>query len=131
MRKRLPPVVFGDGTHTRDYVWVGDVAKAFVAALTGRVGTYNVGTGVETRTIDIFTTLCSILKARLKPSFAPVIPGEVRRNALECTLARNQLRWSPKVGLSLGLKQLARVVRKTDVRKVSVFAHDILSLTRR
>ncbi len=102
------PTIFGDGTHTRDYVWVGDVARAFQAALAGAPGVYNVGTGVESTTINIFKELRDLTGAPCEPDFAPEIPGEVHRNALDCGLAHTSLGWSPSVRLSGGLRMLAR-----------------------
>lgn len=109
LTRGLRPVIFGDGSDTRDYVWVQDVAEAFVAALDGPTGAYNIGTGVETCTTDVFWHLKELMDSKCDPVFKQEIPGEVRRNALDCTLALNKLKWSHKVILSEGLKSLVRV----------------------
>jgi len=103
LRGGVAPVVYGDGTHTRDYVWVGDVARAFALALCGLPGTYNIGTGTETGTLELFHHLKRAMESSLDPRFAAGIPGEVRRNSLDCALARRVLGWSPKVPLASGL----------------------------
>lgn len=99
------PLIFGDGSHTRDYVSVRDVAPAFVAALKCPPGTYNIGTGVETRTIDLLVRLLKLTGSSKKPTFLAEIRGEVHRNSLDWKLARAQLSWSPKVTLGVGLRE--------------------------
>lgn len=102
----VAPAVFGDGTHTRDYVWVGDATRAFELALGSPTGTYNIGTGVETQTLEIVRELKKVTGSRLEPEFAPEVPGEVRRNSLDSTLARSRLNWAPEVSLASGLRRL-------------------------
>lgn len=106
MRDGRSPVIFGDGSNTRDYVWVGDVARSFIAALSCKAGTYNIGTGLETRTIDIFRSLKKLTEYPGQHMEAPAIPGEVRRNCLDSTLARKELDWSPAVTFTKGLSLL-------------------------
>ena len=80
--------VFGDGRQTRDFVYVGDVADAFVAAADRDVaGAFNVGTGEETTVLDLVERL------RLEPTFEPERPGEVRRSCLDASAAREALGW--------------------------------------
>lgn len=108
LAKDRQPTIFGDGSHTRDYVWVGDVARAFLAALTGPIGTYNIGTGIETQTIDLFEKLRELSKSDLSPIHSREIRGEVHRNALDYRRARTRLKWSPVLSLSEGLVETMR-----------------------
>ena len=105
MREGRTPVIYGDGRQTRDYVYVEDVARAFVSALKGRPGTYNVGTGVEVSVRKLFGAIKKILKFPGEPKFAAGLAGEVRRSALDPALAKRALGWAPKVGLEEGLKR--------------------------
>lgn len=114
IKHRVAPVVFGDGSHTRDYVWVGDVARAFVSALSGPPGTYNVGTGVETTTTGVLQYLREATGSPLNPEIAPEIRGEVRRNSLDCALARAQLQWVPGVTLASGLGRLVSPIASVN-----------------
>jgi UDP-glucose 4-epimerase len=99
------PTVFGDGRQTRDYIYVGDVASAFVlAAESGRRGTYNVGTGRESSVLDLLAVLQELAHARVEPEFKPLRAGELLRSALDSSRLRDALAWEPRVGLKAGLK---------------------------
>lgn len=97
-------VVFGDGENTRDYVYVGDVVRANLAALASdRVGAYNVGTGVETTVNDLFDRLNTLTEAGATREHAEAKAGEQRRSCLSADRARQELGWQPQVGLDEGL----------------------------
>jgi UDP-glucose 4-epimerase len=95
------PRVFGDGTQTRDYVFVGDVVRAFLAAQTSGDGEiFNIGCGREVSVLDLLHEL----DAALAPVFAPARPGELQRSALANVRAREALGWTPTVPLTEGLR---------------------------
>jgi len=104
------PLIFGDGKHTRDYVWVGDVANAFVLSLRAPEGIYNIGTGVEISTLDLYRKVAALLNFKKKARHGPAVPGEVHRNSLDCSLARKHLKWSPTVTLDDGLEKFVRTL---------------------
>jgi UDP-glucose 4-epimerase len=99
-----PPTVYGDGKQTRDYTHVADVAAAFVAALeSGRAGTYNVGTGVETTVLELLEQLQRAAGTSLEPRFEPLRPGELSRSALDPRLIQSELGWHAQIELGEGL----------------------------
>jgi UDP-glucose 4-epimerase len=99
-----PPTVYGDGRQTRDYTHVSDVAAAFLAALeSGRPGTYNVGTGIETTVLELLEQLQRAAGTSLEPRFEPLRPGELLRSALDPRLIESELGWRPQVSLREGL----------------------------
>ena len=94
------PLVFGDGLQTRDYVYVGDVVRAFIAAAAGPAGeTLNVGCGLEVSVLDLLAGL----GYDEDPEFAPAREGELQRSALDVAKAARVLGWRPEVGLAEGL----------------------------
>ncbi len=98
------PRVFGDGLQTRDYLYVGDVASAFLlSAESGRAATYNVGTGKESSVLDLLEVLQALAPAPVEPEFAPPRPGELRHSAIDATRLRDALGWEPRVDLREGL----------------------------
>jgi UDP-glucose 4-epimerase len=104
LRQGLAPVVYGDGRQTRDYIYVTDVAAAFVlAAEGGRSQTFNVGRGRESSVLDLLAVLGGVAPAPLEPSFEPLRAGELIRSALDSTRLREALGWEPRVGLEEGL----------------------------
>jgi UDP-glucose 4-epimerase len=100
------PTVFGDGLQTRDYVYVGDVVSANLAAAgSDGSGAFNVGTARETSVLDIVEALGKIAGRDFEADLAPERPGEVRHIAIDYGRAREELGWEPKVDLETGLKQ--------------------------
>lgn len=109
LREGGTPVIFGDGRQTRDYVYVGDVVRAQLAAAEARVtGEINVGTGRESTVLDIVDALREIdpdAAARgFEPEFKPARLGEVERSCLDVSRAREELGFEAQVGLVDGLR---------------------------
>jgi len=96
--------IFGDGLQTRDYVFVGDVVRANVAALAAdHCGAVNIGTGHETNVVELFQHIKARVGGTGKARHVDAKDGEVRRSALDASLARHVLGWAPEVPLSDGL----------------------------
>lgn len=105
MLKKQQPVVNNDGKTTRDYVYVGDVAQAFVQAMeSDYVGEVNISTGRETSTLEIFKTIKNLTKSDCKLFFNPKNKDAVRRVSLSAKLAAKTIKWKPKVSLRDGMK---------------------------
>ena len=101
-----PCTVFGDGAQTRDYVFVGDVARAnLLAAERSFDGPLNIGTGVETDVNRLHAVLAAAAGRREAPSYAPARPGEQRRSCIDPSAARRALGWQPEVGIEEGLRR--------------------------
>jgi UDP-glucose 4-epimerase len=102
-----PVAVFGDGTQTRDFVYVDDVVEAFVAGgrsdVTGRL---NISTGRETSVLELAERL------RRPVAFAPERAGEVRRSCLDPSAARRELGWSARTSLQDGLTSTVAAMRR-------------------
>ncbi len=99
-----PCTINGDGTQTRDYVYVADVARAnLLAAAQGFDGALNVGTGVETDVNALHALLARAAGVDARPEFGPAKPGEQRRSCLDASAAARALGWRPAVGLEEGL----------------------------
>jgi UDP-glucose 4-epimerase len=98
------PTVFGDGLQTRDYVYVDDVVSAFLAAAdSDATGAFNVGTGIETNVLDLGAALARLCEVDFEPQTAPPRPGEVKRIAIDSSLAATALGWRPETSLDEGL----------------------------
>ena len=108
------PVINGDGGQTRDYVYVGDIVAANVAALDSRfVGAVNIGTGVETDVVMIFDHLRRAVGSPIEAVHGPAKPGEQRRSCLDARLAAQVLGWRPQTTLADGLLRTAEYCRAT------------------
>jgi UDP-glucose 4-epimerase len=94
----------GDGNQTRDYIFVADAVDAFARAIdrgSGRL--INVGTGLETSVNHLYRMLAEIVGVELEPEFGPLPPGDLRRSALDCSLAEQERGWRPWTHLEDGL----------------------------
>jgi len=100
------PTVFGDGRQTRDYIYVGDVvAAALAAAESGARGPVNIGSGIETDVLELAARLAEIGGgADFEPEFAPPRPGEVQRIALDAGRAERELGWRATTSVAEGLR---------------------------
>jgi UDP-glucose 4-epimerase len=108
------PRIYGNGRQTRDYVYVGDVVAANLAAAehTSVGGAVNVGTGTETSVLD----LVAILQQHgdrddFEPEFAEARLGEIERSCLDVSRARDELGWEAKTSLADGMRQTLDAAR--------------------
>jgi UDP-glucose 4-epimerase len=102
------PRVFGDGEQTRDYVYVADIVAAMLAAGGASVvGTFNVGTGVETTVLELGRMISEASGRPFEPETAPPRPGEVQRIAIDSARAAMELGWEAETSLPDGLAQTA------------------------
>ncbi|KDE99436.1 UDP-glucose 4-epimerase [Mycolicibacterium aromaticivorans JS19b1 = JCM 16368] len=101
----LPTRVYGDGSNTRDYVFVDDVVDAFVrAAGTGGCGQrFNIGTGVETSDRHLHSVVAKVIGVADDPELAPARLGDVKRSCLDVRKAEMVLGWQPRVRLDEGI----------------------------
>jgi len=97
------PKLYGHGSPTRDYVYVGDVVSALLSA-SGRSGTYNVATGVETDVATIWSELSKVAGKQIEPELVDLRPGELQHSRLDASLAERELGWKPEVPIAEGLR---------------------------
>ncbi len=96
----------GDGLQTRDFVYVGDVVKACLAALEADyAGEINIGTGIETDLLEVVGAIEKALGKEIKKKFGPAKEGEQRRSCLDHGRAKEILGWTPDVFLEEGIKK--------------------------
>ena len=108
-----PTKIFGDGTDTRDYVFVDDVVDAFVRA-GGEAGggqRFNVGTGVETSTAQLHSAIAKSAGKADEPEFHPPRLGDLRRSRLDIARAEDVLGWAPRVELADGVDRTVAFFR--------------------
>jgi UDP-glucose 4-epimerase len=98
------PKLFGFGKPTRDYVYVEDVVRALLAA-TGKRGTYNIATGVETDVLTVWNELRESAGTEIEPELAELRPGELQHSRLDVTRAARELGWRAEVPIAEGLRR--------------------------
>ncbi|HEX2319152.1 MAG TPA: NAD-dependent epimerase/dehydratase family protein [Streptosporangiaceae bacterium] len=106
------PTIFGDGSQTRDYVYVGDVVSAFLAAADQRrPGTWNIGTGAEVSVLDLMRVVAEVTGRPADCTLAPARAGELQRSALAIDRARLDLGWKATTGLEDGVRAVCDWIR--------------------
>ena len=106
-------IVNGDGEQTRDYVYVGDVVRANLAALTRGSGlAVNIGTGIETSVNTLFRFLRELIGSGQEEIHGPAMPGEQLRSCLENRMAFDELGWYPETSLEEGLARTVAFFRE-------------------
>ena len=114
-----PTKIFGDGTDTRDYVFVDDVVDAFVKAAgeTGGGQRFNIGTGVETSTRQLHSVIAEAAGAPDEPEFYPPRLGDLKRSSLDISRAEDVLGWAAEGRSRRGRRPDGRLLpRKKDCK---------------
>ena len=106
--------IFGDGLQTRDYVYVGDVARATLSALGHDGGVFNVGTGVETSVVELWRLCAAAAGSDAEARHAEARLGELRRSSLDPEHAARELSFRAMVGLEDGLAATWDWVRSAE-----------------
>jgi UDP-glucose 4-epimerase len=104
LRASQDVTIFGDGGQTRDYVYVGDVVAAVLAAIGRDGGIFNIGTGIETSVNELFDACRRIAGAEVRAEHAPARPGDALRSVLDASRAGRELGWRPQRTLTEGLR---------------------------
>jgi UDP-glucose 4-epimerase len=112
----IQPVIYGDGSKTRDYVYIDDVVEANVAALSHGCGEiFNISSGIATTDEQVFSLVCKLLgKPDLRPRYVAVRPGEIQDIRLDISKAGEMLGWTPKVQLAEGARRTAEFFQQTS-----------------
>jgi UDP-glucose 4-epimerase len=112
LSKGETPIINGDGTHTRDYIYVSDVAQSNLLVLnTEFTGVLNIGTGKTTSTNDVFDQVVKELGIDAKKKYGPERPGEQETSCLDYSKAQEVLGWQPIVDFKQGVKQVVEWYR--------------------
>jgi len=111
-----PVVINGDGEQTRDFVFVGDCARANYLAVTTdhEPGIYNIGWGRPTSINEIFTNLAKITSYTQPVAYGPAKVGETRHIYLNASKANRELGWSPTISLEDGLRETVEYFRTSE-----------------
>jgi UDP-glucose 4-epimerase len=111
-----PVMINGDGEQTRDFVFVGDCARANYLAVTTEhtSGIYNIGWGRPTSINEIYSTLARVINYSRSVAYGPAKVGETRHIYLNASKANRDLEWSPTVTLEDGLKETVEYFRTSE-----------------
>ena len=102
----IQSTLFGDGTHTRDFVYVDDVVESFIKSMTADyIGEVNIGIGTETSMIELVDIIESVLGKKIDIKNGPARAGEQLRSCLDYKKAKEVLSWEPQISLKEGIEK--------------------------
>jgi UDP-glucose 4-epimerase len=105
MARGEPTTIFGDGSQTRDFVYVGDVVDALLAAVGHEGGTFNVGTGRETSVAELHQACRTVAGSDEEPRLEPARLGDALRSVLDVSRIERELDWRVRTSLDDGLRR--------------------------
>ncbi len=116
MLEDKPVIIYGDGEQTRDFVYVGDCARANVLAVTvdHESGIYNIGWGRPTSINEIFSTLAKVTGYGQAVQYGPGRLGETRSIYLNASKAKRDLDWAPSISLEDGLRNTVEYFKVSE-----------------
>jgi len=110
LERKLPPIIYGDGTQTRDFIHVLDVVEAFIKAIEVNESNVvlNIGTGKQTSIKELAYTMIKLYGLDLQPIYAPPRKGDIKHSYADISKAKKILKWEPRISLEDGLRMLIR-----------------------
>ncbi len=124
MLSESPTIIYGDGSATRDYIYVDDVVSAFLCATNApatTIGTFNIGTGIQTTVAELHQLIAATVGVSRPPDFAGARTGEIHASALDPTRAARVLGWTPETGLAQGITRTVDWLRAVlDLRPAAL-----------
>jgi UDP-glucose 4-epimerase len=111
------PVIYGDGTQTRDFVYVDNVIDANLAAagapgVSGEV--FNVATGQSVSLLSLLEAIATIIGRSVEPRFEPARSGDILYSEADISAARDALGYSPRVDFREGLRRTIEALALSD-----------------
>ncbi|MHA2305481.1 MAG: NAD-dependent epimerase/dehydratase family protein [Candidatus Hodarchaeales archaeon] len=102
----MPVEIFGDGTDTRDYVYVKDITDICLKAMNStNINTYNAGTGKQTSLLDLVNIIQEVTQKEVKKKFSPPRAGDVKHISLDISRVEKELEWIPSTNLIDGIRE--------------------------
>jgi len=106
IHSKEPVEIFGDGSDTRDYIFVKDIAKICLKAMTSEHNDiYNAGTRIRTSLLELISVIEEETSHTTPKKFSPSRPGDVKHISLDINKAKNALNWTPQTHLKEGIKK--------------------------
>jgi UDP-glucose 4-epimerase len=107
--QNIQPRIFGDGSKTRDYLYIDDVVEANLRALDHPdCGVFNLGWGKEISDLEVFQTVRKAVGSTVDPLYEQKRPGEINHICLDASRARKALGWTPKVEFARGVERVVK-----------------------
>lgn len=116
LSKKESPIIFGDGSQVRDFIFVEDIANANIQFMKSQVsnGFFNVGSGSFISILDLANLMISYSNSSLKPIFKSPLEGDVEKSLSNNNLIKNKINWEPKMELKIWLKLIMQKLEENN-----------------
>ncbi len=115
MLKGNQPTIYGDGNQQRDFLYVGDCARANMLAQSAKIcGIFNISTGTGTKIEELFVRIRGITHYQGDPKYVAAKQGEVLNSSLDASKAARELGWQPEISLEQGLVDTVAFIKQSE-----------------
>ena len=117
IRNELAPQINGDGSQSRDFVYVEDVAQANIMSMESKIDHefFNVGTNTSITILDLAKTIIKFSGLDIQPIFRPELKGDVKETIADINLIKERIGWEPKVMLDEWIKEIISLKKFSEV----------------
>ena len=117
IRDKLPPKINGDGTQSRDFVYVKDVADANIMSMDSKINHefFNVGTNTSITILDLAQTIIKSSGLHIEPIFGPSLKGDVQKTVANIDLIKNKIGWKPTIFLEKWINEIVSMKKFDEI----------------
>lgn len=111
--EKKSPIIFGDGSQLRDFIFVEDIAKANLSAMLSEIkfGFFNIGTGITTSILQLANILIKLYNLPISPEFSKPLQGDVQKSQANIKKSQKLLNWKYEIDLEEGLEKMIKIDR--------------------
>jgi UDP-glucose 4-epimerase len=112
LNSKKPPIIYGNGTQTRDFIFIQDLVSAVISAIKSDiVGVFNLASGRQTNINEIVRILSELMDIQIPPQFEPARPGDIQDSYADISQIKKYLKFNPRYTLREGLEETIRWFR--------------------
>jgi len=111
LKEKKSPIIFGDGSQIRDFIYVEDVAQANLSAMLSKInfGFFNIGTGKTTTILQLAKFLIKLYNLEIFPEFSDPLDGDVQKSQANIKKSQQLLNWTYKIEIEEGLEKMIKL----------------------
>jgi nucleoside-diphosphate-sugar epimerase len=108
LKNKMPPIIFGNGTQTRDFIYIDDIVDANIQSMNSKInsGFFNIGTGKSTSMLELSNLMIKLSTNNFKPMFKEALRGDIKKSVANTTNTNKFLEWKAKTKLEDGLSTI-------------------------
>jgi len=108
LKNKMPPIIFGNGTQTRDFIYIDDIVDANIQSMNSKInsGFFNIGTGKSTSMLELSNLMIKLSTNNFKPMFKEALRGDIKKSVANTANTNKFLEWKAKTKLEDGLSTI-------------------------